>query len=327
MSDKKFVVTPENCGKKGKITTTGRGCQITHVIYRCGDRINCGVCRYIFTETEGRLPAIEQAIADGASVYAVSQEDWKTVRQAADRSGQNGDYIKFTHQDTIYFITHAPEHPKSRVLEPALINFSVLLAESTGNTYFRGKYDRYNYTEMSRRDRREKDFVYNTYFPIFKHKRTGNLIPPEKIAPIYLAHMFINPKFGVITSDNVQDFMIWRAEVMASVVLLNDANMSLFAFYVEEKKEIKEDLDAGQAVTNRRIPESFPDGPEIDSAQTNLIMAITFGEHPPLYKLKDFPVVKGNWNTEDGAETVFEQRMDDFEDYGINLDKIEVSNE
>lgn len=323
MSDKKHVVTPENCGKNGKITTAGKGGQITYLRYWCGDKVNCKKCRYIFNRTEGRLTAIEQAISDGAFVYVVNPADWKTVRTAADRSGNNKDYIKFIHQGVIYFITHAPAHAKSRVINPANVNFDKILAEVTDKTYFKGKYDRYIYAEnKNRRDRRKKDTFYYTYFPILRNRSTKKIVSPDNLPPVYLAHMCINSKFGTITSENVQEFMIWRAEAVASIALLNDARLELYAFYEEKKKEVKADLDAGQAVTNRRIPESFLDGPELDSAQASLIDAITFGEHPPLYKLKDYPIVRGKWNAGEDIETTFEQKLDTFEDYGLEIDDL-----
>jgi len=296
MKDKKKNKRKAGCKKSGEWTQGGAGYQPELILYRCKDRVNCDVCGYIYVEVSGRLATVENAINDGAKVYCVPNSEWNKVRRYETKRGLDT-YIKISKDGTSYIVAKDLSHDAATEIDPEIIDFSTLIRYSQGSNQFKGEY------AINRTEKKVLDFEFSTYFPLFADRWTENVISPDVLAPSYLAGMYKNPLMGLITSENIQEYMIWRAEVLASTIALDNPNWKAIGFYKETHKTNKAEIDTGEAVTYRDTANSKLHGPGISDATAALIDAIQHGEKPPLFKIdieRETNVVTGSWEYLDG---------------------------
>lgn len=304
----KIKIHSGNCKKIG-MWDVGDGGQNELTTWRCKDRVNCNSCGFIYTKTSGRLDTVEQAIADGAFVYTLPKNKWNSARTVATRQGMDS-YIKLNDKygENCFVITDFVIKHKNVVIveDVSILNFYEIIRFSVGSNQFKGKYALT--PKDNDGDNLEMDSEYKVYFPIFAYRDTNKIVSPTMMSDAIMSRMYINPKFGKITSDNVHDFMVWRAEVVASIVALDKPELKLVGFYERVKPENKARLDAGEAITNRVVESKEVSGPPIRNAVQKFIDEIQFDDVPTLFKLSDFPIVTGSWDYNDGVMSIDQDR-------------------
>lgn len=300
--DKKYNLTPQTCGTVKKITGKGGSLQTKQVTYRCQDKVNCRICRYNFYKTDGREAAIKHAISTGASLMTFDKSDWGTVRKKAYRDGIR-DYIKIRNGNDIYFIAITEPHERVVVLDPLLIDFESLVINADGRSAFKGSFHHSNFAE-NKNKKYNYDIEAINYLPVFCVS-SGKRIPVDAWGPILDLVLYINALYPEINKDTVQDYLKYRAAVVASIGVLANRNWKLETFYAEK---VSLDSTRLHEVTNIYIPSVEFKGEEIGSGNALLIAEILFGKRKPLFDVDDYMDVLalGSWINNNG-ETKLDQ--------------------
>ena len=314
--DNKYNLTPQTCGSVKKITGKGGNLQTKKVIYRCQDRVNCRVCRYNFYKTDGRGAAIKHALSSGAKVMTFGESDWSTVRKKAYRDGVH-DYIKIRKDSDIYFIAVTEPHERATVLDPLLVDFESLVVNADGRSAFKGSYHHSNFAENKNR-KYNYDIEAVNYLPVFCVS-SGKRIPVDAWGAILDLFLYINALYPEINKDTVQDYLKYRAEVVASIGVLANRNWKLETFYAEN---VSLDSTRLHEVTNVYIPSVEFRGEEIESGNALLIAEILFGKRKPLFNIDDYmdKLALGSWINSDG-----ETKLDQVEIVNAETERAEWS--
>lgn len=319
-------ITPTTCKKYGKRKVLP-GFQYKNIWFRCKDRRNCETCQNTYVFASGRYNSVKTALEDGCRIYTMDADQWNTVKKQADRDGLDGNYVRITSENkVVYFIADIPKHDLVTEIDKRGIDWKRLISHSLGRSQFKGKY-----SIKAEEENKEEPVVVETvelksYFPVFKYRDTKIYVPDTAVEPQAVHMLYLNPKWQILNEQKGQEFLKWRACVIAESMIYMHPEWE-FSHMTEEAVVVpKAELESGAYITNYRIAFLGSSGIEIKDLAHKRLIELQLGITEPSIPFEKYKIDTFSPEFTDGT---VEPRKTDYElEFNLVMDGTEgkVSN-